>query len=84
MTTSTGFDSAAAASAETVTPQGASFAPTTSPRSRPAFAGSLSTAPTISSEALWRIRRTIEAPMGPTPNCTTRIFFRTGPSLGGK
>ena len=73
-----------AASAETVTPQGASFAPTTSPRSRPALAGSLSMAPTISIECFCRISRTIEAPMGPTPNCTARIFFFTGPSLGEK
>ena len=25
----------------------------------------------------WRIRRAMDAPMGPTPYCTTRIFFLT-------
>src|ERR1700732_4099624 len=81
MTTSTGLLSTASASGEMATPQGAPDAPTISPRSRPALAGSLSIAPVISSASFWRIRRTIEAPMGPTPNCTTRIFFFTVPSL---
>src|SRR6516164_8287021 len=35
------------ASPETLMPQGASSAPTTSPRSRPTFAGSVSMAPTV-------------------------------------
>lgn len=35
-------------------------------------------APTISSELFCRMRRTIEAPMGPTPYWTTRIFFFNG------
>src|SRR6202050_445397 len=76
--TSTGLERTPAAPGETAMPQGASLAPATSPMSRPAFAGSLSMAPTISSECFCRIRRRIEAPMGPTPNCTTRIFLRTG------
>ena len=73
-----------AAAAETATPQGASFAPTTSPRSRPALAGSVSMAPMISMEFFWRISRTMDAPMGPTPYCTARIFLRTGPSFSEK
>ena len=52
-------------------------APTTSPRSRPALAGSESIAPMISMESFSRIRRTMDAPMGPTPYWTTRIFFFT-------
>src|SRR6201987_3085753 len=75
ITTSTGFASSPAGSAAIRPPHGASLEPTTSPESRPALAGSLSIAPTISSAAFWRIRRTIEAPIGPTPYCNPRIFF---------
>src|SRR5580700_6020812 len=75
MTTSTGFASRPAVSVAMVTPQRPSVEPTTSPRSRPAFAGSLSIAPTISIDAFCRISRAIDAPIGPTPYCTTRIFF---------
>src|SRR5580658_2937695 len=77
MITSSGFSRTDSASGEIRTPQGASGAPIASPSSRPALAGSLSIAPTISRESFWRIRRTMEEPMGPRPYCTTRIFFFT-------
>src|SRR5579863_7505694 len=67
MTISADLPSMVAASATTGTPQGASGAPTTSPRSRPAFAGSLSIAPITSTALFSRSRRTMAAPMGPTP-----------------
>src|SRR5271170_4737745 len=75
ITTSAESPSTSCASAEMVTPQGASVAPTTSPKSRPAFSGSLSIAPTISMACFSRISRAMDAPIGPTPNCMARIFF---------
>src|SRR5271154_940826 len=81
ITTSADSPSTSWASAEMVTPQGASVAPATSPKSRPAFAGSLSMAPTISIACFSRIRRAMDAPIGPTPYCMARIFFFTSLSV---
>src|SRR5579863_10614913 len=77
MTTSAFCSRTSLASAEIFTPQGASLAPITSPRSRPAFAGSLSMAPQISIACFSRMSRAVEAPIGPTPNWMARIFFFT-------
>src|SRR5467141_1466761 len=81
VTTSAFCSSTSLASAETVTPQGASCAPTTSPRSRPTFAGSVSMAPMISIACFSRINRAIDAPIGPTPYWMARIFFFTSFSV---
>src|SRR5205814_1844662 len=56
---------------------GASAAPTTSPKSRPTFVGSVSIAPQISIAFFSRISRAMDAPMGPTPYWMARIFFFT-------
>src|ERR1700720_3322950 len=81
MTTSTACSRTASASAEIFTPHGASLAPTTSPKSRPTFAGSVSIAPQISMACFSRIRRAMDAPIGPTPYWMARIFFFTGFSV---
>ena len=47
--------------------------PATSPRSRPAFAGSMSTAPTILNPFRAATCRTMPTPMGPRPKCNTRM-----------
>src|SRR3979490_2921498 len=75
MTTSAACSRTFSASAEIFTPQGASLAPTTAPRSRPTFAGSVSMAPQISMACFSRIRRAMDAPIGPTPYWMARIFF---------
>src|SRR5258708_12854872 len=49
--------------------------PVNSPRSRPAFAGSLSMAPTISAQALQAASLRVASPIGPNPNWA--IFGRT-------
>src|SRR5258708_28816373 len=49
--------------------------PVNSPRSRPAFAGSLSMAPTIAAEALQAGSLRVASPIGPNPNWA--IFGRT-------
>src|SRR5271169_1258794 len=77
ITTSAACSSTSFASAETFTPQGASVAPVTSPRSRPTFAGSVSMAPIISMACFSRISRAMDAPIGPMPYWITRIFFFT-------
>src|ERR1700694_6109871 len=81
ITTSAACSSTSLASAETLTPHGASCAPTTSPRSRPTFAGSVSIAPIISIACFSRITRAIDAPIGPTPYWMARIFFFSGISV---
>src|SRR3984885_9627844 len=81
ITTSPAWSNTSFASAEIFTPQGASEAPTTSPKSRPTFAGSVSIAPQISMACFSRINRAIEAPMGPTPYWIARIFFFTSVSV---
>src|ERR1700687_1025856 len=48
--------------------------PTTSPRSRPTFAASMSIAPTILKPGLPATCFTMEAPIGPMPKCNTRIL----------
>src|SRR5262245_17548711 len=48
--------------------------PTTSPRSRPSLAGSMSIAPTILNPGRWAICLTIAAPIGPSPKCITRML----------
>src|SRR5580700_7984242 len=75
----TSGDSPSIPSASSVigTPQGASAPSTTSPRSRPALAGSESIAPMISIELFSLMSRTMAAPIGPTPYCTARILFFT-------
>src|SRR5262249_47790400 len=77
ITTSAACSSTSFASPEIFTPHGASDAPTTSPRSRPTLAGSVSIAPQISIAFFSRIRRAMEAPIGPTPYWMARIFFFT-------
>jgi len=67
MTTSADCSRTPLASPETLTPQGASDAPTTSPRSRPIFEGSVSMAPTSSMDSFSRSNFTMEAPIGPMP-----------------
>src|SRR5438309_28200 len=47
--------------------------PTTSPRSRPTFAASISIAPTILKPVLPATCFTMAAPIGPRPKCNTRI-----------
>src|SRR5688572_5657789 len=56
-----------------------SFRPTpvTSPRSRPIFAGSMSTAPTIFRPLRAATCRTTAAPIGPRPTCNTLIGMLT-------
>src|SRR5437016_223720 len=77
ITTSAACSRTSFPSAETFTPHGASCAPTTSPTSRPTLAGSISMAPIISIACFSRIRRAMDAPMGPTPYWMARIFFFT-------
>src|ERR1700687_1555695 len=48
--------------------------PTTSPRSRPTFAASMSIPPTILKPGLPTICFTMAAPIGPRPKCNTRIL----------
>src|SRR5216684_9141076 len=48
--------------------------PTTSPRSRPTFAASMSIAPTILKPGLRATCLTMAAPIGPRPKCNTRIL----------
>src|SRR5580693_3117915 len=81
ITTSAACSSTSLASAEIFTPQGASVAPVTSPRSRPTFAGSVSMAPMISMACFSRISRAIDAPIGPTPYWMARILFFTSFSV---
>src|SRR5262249_34937032 len=77
ITTSAACSNTFLASAEIFTPQGASGAPSTSPKSRPALAGSVSIAPQMSIARFSRISRAMEAPIGPTPYWMARIFFFT-------
>src|SRR5215212_1134731 len=74
MTTS-GFAalSALAASAETFAPS-LLGRPTTSPRSRPTLAGSMSIAPTILKPGRAATCLTIAAPIGPSPKCMTLML----------
>src|SRR6516165_10029368 len=74
MTTSGFADfNARAASPETLTP--ILFGrPTTSPRSRPILAGSMSMPPTILNPGRYAICLAMAAPIGPSPKCTTRMF----------
>ena len=80
MTTSAESPSTSAASEEMATPQGASEAPETSPRSRPILAGSVSIAPTISIACFSRISLAMDAPMviGPydsqNPGVTLHVY----------
>ena len=48
--------------------------PTTSPRSRPTLAGSMSMAPTILKPGRAATCLTMAAPIGPSPKCMTRMF----------
>ncbi len=81
MTTSAACSSTSLACEKIFTPQGASVAPTISPRSRPTFAGSVSMAPMISMACFSRISRATDAPIGPTPYWMARIFFFTSFSV---
>ena len=74
-TTTSGFAdfSAFAASPDTLTPSRLGR-PTTSPRSRPTFAGSMSIAPTILNPGRDATCLTMAAPIGPSPKCITRMF----------
>src|SRR5713226_6562510 len=51
--------------------------PTTSPRSRPTFAASISIAPTILKPGLPATCFTMAAPIGPRPKCNTRMAGTT-------
>src|SRR5205814_3125677 len=64
--------SAFAASPEIFTPRRFG-SPTTSPRSRPTFAGSMSMAPTILNPGRDATCFTMAAPIGPSPKCITRM-----------
>ena len=69
----------------TVTPSRCS-SPTMSPKSRPCFAGSASTAATICQPDFWTSRRDTAQPIGPRPICITRILCTPCPHkpwLGG-
>ena len=74
-TTTSGFVAfnAFAALSATFTPRRFD-SPTTSPRSRPTFAGSMSMAPTILNPGRAAICLTIAAPIGPSPKCSTLML----------
>src|SRR4029079_10554540 len=65
--------SALPASADTFTPSRLGR-PTTSPRSRPTFAGSMSIAPTTLKPGRVATCLTIAAPIGPSPKCNTLML----------
>src|SRR3954469_1714603 len=52
--------------------------PTTSPRSRPTFAGSMSMAPTILNPGREATCLTMAAPIGPSPKCMTLMLGTRG------
>ena len=54
--------------------------PTISPKSRPCFAGSASTAATICQPDFWTRRRDTAQPIGPRPICITRIRYTPSPA----
>src|SRR5712691_4334762 len=74
-TTTSGFAdfSTLAASADTLAPRRLGI-PTTSPRSRPTLAGSISMAPTILKPGRAATCLTMAAPIGPSPKCITRML----------
>src|SRR5262245_60225928 len=86
-TTTSGFAAfnAFAASPDTLTPSRFER-PTTSPRSRPTLAGSISMPPTILNPGRCATCLTMAAPIGPSPKCITLMFgislelYGNGPS----